>query len=67
MNIIFPADLVMNGDTFLILFDDVQKCVRERRLADALNAMQGLASFSANFEIRSEIEDISRSYGILLD
>lgn len=57
----------MNENTFLILFDDVRKCIKERRLADALNAMLGLASFSANFEIRSEIEDISRSYDMLLD
>lgn len=57
----------MDGNTFLILYDDVQKCVKERRLADALNAMRGLLSFSGNWEILSEIDDICRSYDMLLD
>lgn len=51
----------------MTLYDDVQRYIRERRLADALRSAKGLASCSGQWEVMAALEDTGRSYAMLLD
>lgn len=57
----------MNKDTFLTLYDDVQRFLRERKLADALRSAKGMAACSGQWEAAAILEDADRSYSMLLD
>ena len=57
----------MDQPTFRILYEDVQLALKESRLADALQAMEGLVDFTGNWNSKSRLMEIRESYHMLLD
>ena len=56
----------MDKDTFKLLYADMQTALTESRLLDALNALEGLISYTENWECRQSLLELRESYGMLL-
>lgn len=57
----------MDKQTFSVLYEDVQHALTDSRLSDALHALEGLVTFTGNWECKSALMEIKESYGMLLD
>ena len=57
----------MDKQTFEILYDDLQTALKEERLLDAVNTLEGLLGYTNNWDCKSLLLEIRESYGMMLD
>ena len=57
----------MDKQTFIVLYNDARSALKDNRLSDALSALEGLVSFTENWNCKGSLSEIKESYGMLLD